>query len=265
MAQESSFRDIQISSKDIEVRKIGLQDLWQSLREGYDDFNAKPSFGVFLAIIYPMAALLVTLFLLSDKLLYLAFPMIAGLTLIGPAISVALFDMSRRRELGLDLDWRSAFDFVHSASFAPIMALSVVMAVLYIAWVYMAQFLYFDLFGAAPPASMSDFINYIVTTRRGAGLIFYGNALGFLFAFAALAISVVGFPLLLDKPATTITAISVSARAVMSNIFVMSVWGVVVVGLLAVGALLFLVGLAVVLPVLGHATWHLYRKLVLTS
>ena len=257
-----SFRDIQITSNEIEVRKIGVQDLWQSLKEGYEDFNAKPSFGVFLVVIYPLTAMLLTLFLLGDNPLYLAFPMVAGLTLVGPIISVALFEMSRHREQGLEVSWRSSFDFIHSASFAPIVALSIVMMLLYVAWIFMAQFLYFGRFGAQPPGTMAEFIDLLFTTQQGAGLIFYGNLLGFLFAFVALSISVVGFPLLLDRPTTSFTAISTSLRAVTTNLYVLAVWGVIVVVLLAAGSVLFLIGLAVVLPVLGHATWHLYRKLV---
>ena len=177
-------------------------------------------------------------------------------------VSVGLFEMSRRRERGLDVSWRSTFDFVHSASFAPILALSLVMMLLYVAWLFIAQFLYFGLFGEDPPVSASDFVTQLVTTRRGGGLIVYGILLGFIFAFTALAISVVAFPLLLDKPASAATAVAVSIRAVTSNLMVMAVWGVIVVVLLAAGAIVFLIGLAAVLPILGHATWHLYRKVV---
>lgn len=262
MAHETSFSDIQITSSDIGIRKIGVKDLWQSLKQGYDDFNARPSVGIFLILVYPLFALLLTLFLVGQDLHYLAFPMLAGFTLLGPVVSVGLCEMSRRRERGLDVSWRSAFDFVHSSSFAPIGALSIVMMLLYVAWLYMAQFIYVGLFGADPPASISDFVTQITSTRRGAALIVYGVGVGFIFAFTALAISVISFPLLLDKPATSITAVSTSIRAVTSNFVVMMVWGVLVVTLLAVGASLFLVGLAAVLPILGHATWHLYRKVV---
>ena len=123
MAYETSFRDIQVRSTEIGIRRIGLNDLRQALKEGYDDFNAMPTLGVFLTVLYPLFALLLTLSLIGKSLLYLAFPMVAGLTLIGPAVSVFLFELSRRRERGLDVRWRSAFDFVHSASFAPILAL----------------------------------------------------------------------------------------------------------------------------------------------
>src|SRR5438105_1501346 len=197
MALEKSFRDVQVRSSDIGTRTIGLKELWQALKEGYDDFNAIPTFGLFLTVLYPLFALLLTLFLVGENLLHLAFPMVAGFTLIGPVFSIALFEMSRRRERGLDVSWRSTFDFVHSASFAPILALSILMLSLYVAWLFVAQFLYFGLFGEDPPVSALDFATQLVTTRRGAALIVYGIPLGFVFAVTALAISVVAFPLLL--------------------------------------------------------------------
>ena len=263
MAQEKLFRDVQVRSSEIGIRKIGLNDLWQSLKKGYDDFSATPTVGVFLTVLlYLLFALFLTLSLVGKNLLHLAFPMVAGLTLIGPVVSVGLFEISRRRERGLDVSWRSTFDFVHSASFAPILALSVLMMLLYVAWLFTAQFLYFGVFGEDPPVSASDFVTQLVTTRRGAGLIWYGTLLGFLFALTALAISVVAFPLLLDRPASAATAIAVSIRAVASNLMVMAAWGIIVVVLLAAGAIVFLIGLAVILPILGHATWHLYRKVI---
>ena len=262
MAQEVSFRDVEVTSSEIGIRKIGVNDLWQALKEGFDDFKAKPSHAPFLIVIYPLFALLLTLFLVGDNLLHLAFPMVAGFTFLGPVVSVGLFEMSRRRERGLDVAWSSAFNFVHSSSFAPIVALSVAMLLLYVAWLFYAQLLYFGLFGAVPPESISDFVTQVLTTRRGGALIFYGNGVGFLFAVAALAISVVGFPLALDRPVTAITAASTSIKAVTSNSLMMAVWGLIVVVLLAAGAIMFLIGLAYVLPILGHATWHLYRKLV---
>jgi uncharacterized membrane protein len=262
MAQERTFGDVFVTADEIGIRRIQLRDLWQSLREGYDDFNARPSVGVFVVVIYPLFALLLTLFLLGERPLHLAFPVIAGLTLVGPVFSVGLFEMSRRRERGLDLGWRSAFQFVHSSRFAPILALSILMMLLYVAWLYMAHVLYTGLFGAQPPTSLGNFVTQLFTTRHGGALIFYGNAVGFVFAFTALAISVVGFPLLLDKPVSSVTAITASIRAVTANPAAMAVWGVTVVAFLAAGALLLLMGLAAVLPILGHSTWHLYRKLV---
>ena len=257
MAQEIFFTDVQVTGSE-----IGFNDLWQALQQGFDDFKAKPSHMPFLVLFYFLFALLLTLFLVGDNLPHLAFPMVAGFAFLGPIISVGLFEMSRRRERGLEAAGRSTFVIVHSSSFAPILALSVAMLLLFVAWLFMAQFIYFGLFGAVPPESVSDFINQLFTTRRGAALIFYGNGVGFLFAIAALSISVVGFPLALDRPVTAMTAASTSIKAVFSNSLVMAVWGLIVVVLLAAGAIVFLIGLVYILPILGHATWHLYRKLV---
>ena len=259
---ETLFDDIKVTSSEIGIRKIGVDDLWRSLKQGYEDFNAKPSFGIFLCVVYPLFALLLTLFVVGENLHHLVFPMLAGLTLLGPVVSVGLCAMSRRRERGLELSWRAAFDFVHSPSFAPIAALSVVMTLLYAAWLFMAQFIYTGLFGAHPPASFAAFATEVATTRHGQALIFYGLGVGAVFAFAALAISVFAFPLLLDKPTTSITAVGASIRGVTRNLAVMLLWGAIVVASLAVSASLLLVGLCAVLPILGHATWHLYRKVV---
>jgi len=262
MGYEKTFHHAPAASTDVGIRTISVRDLLQALQEGYDDFNTRPSFWAFLVVVYPLFALLLILLLRGESLMYLAFPMVAGFTLLGPVVSVALFEMSRRRELGLDLSWRSAFDFVHSRSFAPILALSVVMMLLYVGWLYMAQLIYLGLFGASPPESLAEFWTLLVTTREGAALAVYGLGVGFLFAFAAFALSVIAFPLLLDRQVSFLAAMATSIRSVMVNPFVMAVWAMIVVLLLAAGTAIFLIGLAAVLPILGHATWHLYKKVV---
>ena len=260
--EKPSFEDICLSADEIKIRKIRLKDLWQSLREGTNDYSAKPHSIPLLILFYSLFALLFTLFAFGQQLRYLAFPMVAGLTLIGPIIATAFFEMSRQRERGVELGWRDSFRFIHTSSFAPILALSLVMMLLYIAWLYMAELIYFGMFGSTLPVSVTDFINQLFSTRHGGGLIFYGNFVGFLFAFAAMAFSVIAFPLALDKPVTSSTAMSVSIKAFTSNFYVLAVWGIVVVAILTLGAALFLIGLAVALPILGHATWHVYRKII---
>lgn len=261
--REPSFEDLRLTASDITIRKIRLDDLWQSLREGYDDFGANPGSAIPLVVVfYALVALLFSWFSSGQEFRYLAFPIVAGFTLFGPMVAIVFFEMSRLRESGQAMDWGSAFRFIHTSSFAPLLALSLVMFVLYLGWLYMADMLYVGLFAENAPASLSEFVNELFSTRRGGALIVYGNALGFLFAFAAMAISVVSFALALDKPVTSPTALWVSIKAFTSNAYVLLVWGFVVVSLLAIGAALFLVGLAVVLPVLGHATWHLYEKIV---
>jgi uncharacterized membrane protein len=259
-SKEEVFEDICLNASEIQVRKITLQDLWLSLREGYEDYGTKPSSIPLLILFYALFALLFSLFAFGQDLRYLAFPMLAGFTLVGPIVAIAFFEMSRRREQGLEMRWRSTLRFIHTSSFAPILALSLLMTLLYLAWLYMAELIFFGLFETVP--TMSEFIYQLFNTRHGAALIFYGNFVGLLFAFFAMALSIVAFPLALDKPVTSFTAVSVSIRAFMSNTFVFTVWGLIVIALMTIGAALFLIGLSVTLPILGHATWHLYRKVI---
>ena len=261
--EEQAFRDICLHSDEIITRKITMQDLRQSLREGWQDYSEKPiSTFTLLILYYPLFAVIFVMTSMGQDLRYLIFPAVAGFTLIGPVIAIAFFEMSRQKENGLRMSWRKAFGFIHSYSFAPILGLSIVMTMLYAGWLYLAEALYFSLFADTPPASVADFFNQLVTTRHGWALIFYGNLIGFLFSFAAMAFSVIAFPLALDKPVTTLTAVAVSVKAFLDNVWVLGVWGFIVVLIMALGAALFFVGLAVALPILGHATWHLYKKIV---
>ncbi len=261
-----AFEDICLTPADIQIRRITLKDLWLSLRQGYEDFNAKPSsiplMIPLMILFYSLFALLFTLFAFGEELRYLAFPIVGGFTFIGPLAAMVFFEISRRRERGQSLRWRSAFRFIHTSSFAPILAMSILMMVLYIAWFYMAELIFFGTFGDTMPASVADFVVQLFSTRHGGALIFYGNFVGALFAFAAMAMSVIAFPLALDKPVTSITVITISVKAFISNVYVLGVWGFVVVVLLAVGSALFLIGLSITLPILGHVTWHLYRKII---
>lgn len=260
---EPLFDEIKLSAPEIQSRKIDIGDLKHCLRAGFDDFLARPTSIPFQIAFYFLIALTIVLFAADQNLRYLAFPMVAGFNLIGPIIAIAFFAMSRQREQGQPMRWSSAFSFIHTSSFAPILALSILMMLLYVAWLYMAEMIYFGLFADNMPTTVAAFVNELFSTRRGGALIFYGNVVGLLFACAAMAISIVAFPLALDKPVTSLTAVRVSVRVFADNLAVLCVWGLLVVACLALGAAFFLIGLAVALPVLGHATWHLYRRLIL--
>jgi uncharacterized membrane protein len=133
---------------------------------------------------------------------------------------------------------------------------------IFLVWIAVAQSIYVAYFGYKPAAAMSGFISQVLTTPEGWGLIVVGNFVGFLFAVLVLTISAISFPLLLDRDVGAATAVLTSVRVVLANPFPMAVWGLIVAVLLAIGSIPALLGLTIVLPVLGHATWHLYRKVV---
>jgi uncharacterized membrane protein len=244
------------------VRKIGLSDLGDALRLGWEDFNAIPTHAVVLCVIYPIIGLVVFRLVLGHSLLPLLFPLAAGFTLIGPFAALGLYELSRRRERAEEAAAWHAMHVLSAPSFGAILGLGTFLFVLFAIWIAAADAIYIATFGNAPAASIPDFATRVLTTPEGWSLIVIGCGVGFLFAVVALCVSVVSFPLMLDRHATAIDAIRTSLQAVMKNPIPMAAWGLIVAVLLAVGSLPFFVGLAVVLPVLGHATWHLYRKVV---
>jgi len=231
------------------------------LAKGFDDFKAMPTFALFLVIIYPIIGLILFRVVFESDLLPLAFPLIAGFTLIGPLAAIGLYQMSRLREQGLPISWE-AMKLHRTPSFGAIVTLGIVLTAIFFIWLVTAQAIYHLIFGSAVPASIADFARQVFTTSAGWTLIFVGCGVGFVFAAVVLTISVVSFPMLLDQNVDAATAVRTSVRAVFANPMTMAMWGLVVAGGLVIGALPFLVGLAIVLPVLGHSTWHLYRKVV---
>jgi uncharacterized membrane protein len=245
------------------VCSIAPRDLLDALAKGVDDFRAMPTHAVFLGLIYPIAGLAIARWTFGYDILPMLYPLLAGFALIGPFAAVGLYELSRRRELGLDTSWRHAFDILHSPSLWSIAALGALLLGIFGVWLAVAHALYVAHFGVdEQPVTLAELARRIFQTPEGLSLIRVGNGVGFLFALASFALSAVSFPLLLDRNVGMPTAIVTSVKAILRNPLTMALWGVIVALGLAVGALPFLFGLAVVMPILGHATWHLYRKVV---
>lgn len=249
-------------SPALTVRRITLADLRDSLAQGFEDFGAFRTDVVFLCIVYPLAGLVLARLAFHQDMLPLLFPLASGFALIGPVAAVGLYEMSRRREQGLAVTWGSAFGMVGSPSFGAILVLGLLLLVIFLLWLGAAQAIYLLTLGPEPPVSLSAFINNVFTTTAGWTMIIVGVGVGFLFAVVVLSISVVSFPLLLDRDVGLGRAIGTSLRAVMRNPGPMAIWGLIVAGGLSIGTIPLFLGLIIILPVLGHSTWHLYRKVV---
>src|ERR1051326_7773378 len=244
------------------VRKIGLADVRQALAEGIDDFSAMPTHVLFLGILYPLVGLLLAFLTFGYAVVPLLFPLVSGFALLGPFAAVGLYELSRRREQGLESSWTNAFDVVHSPSRDAILALGFLLMAIFLIWLGTAELLYRSVFGYTTPVSVTQFVHDVLATPTGWILIIAGNLVGFLFAVLVLIVSVVSFPLLLDREAGAAVAVLTSIRAVLVNTLPIAIWGLLIAVALVLGSLPFLLGLAVVVPVLAHASWHLYRRVV---
>ena len=262
MTNDKAIDDADVSPAQPIVHTIGPRDLRDALVKGISDFEAMPTHLIFLCAIYPILMLVIARLYAGYDVLPLVFPLIAGYTVIGPLIATGMYELSRRREQDLDIARAHAFEIIRLPSIGAIAKLSALLMLIYFVWLGAAWTIYEVSFGGAVPESILAFALDILTTPAGWTLIIVGCGTGFIIATVAFTLSVVSFPMLVDQDVSVATAVQTSIRAVLANPITMGMWAFIVVSALLIGSLPLFVGLSVVLPVLGHSTWHLYRKVV---
>jgi uncharacterized membrane protein len=249
--------------RDIPVRRISGHDLDAALREGFADFASKRGDLVFIGLIYPIVGFLVAMAAMNMSVWPMVFPLVAGISLLGPLVATGFYELAKRRESGMDSSWFHFLDVLKSKSREEIAIVGAVLIGLFVMWLAVAGMVHTAFFGnMIRQPSFNHFMQEVLTTPQGWGMIIVGNLIGLGFAFAVLALSVVSLPMLVDREVSAGTAIRTSLRAFSANKGVMIRWGLTVAVLLVLGSIPFFVGLAVVLPVLGYATWHLYTRLI---
>jgi uncharacterized membrane protein len=244
------------------VRKIAVADLWTALREGFGDLGVVREDVAFAALIYPIAGLLLADLLLNHNLVPLIFPLASGFAILGPVAAIGLYEISRRHEQARPVTLAHALGVFRSPAIGSIFALSLILVGVFVLWLGVAYGIYTATLGPAPPAPVGAFAREVFLTPAGWTMIAVGVGVGFLFAVLALALSVVSFPLLLDRDGGLGRAVATSVRAVTLNPVPMAVWGAVIAAGLLIGSLPALFGLIFVVPLFGHATWRLYRRLI---
>jgi uncharacterized membrane protein len=244
------------------VRRIRISDVRDALKQGFVDFEAYRTDVIFLGVVYVAVGLVLARFAFGMDLLPLLFPLASGFAIVGPFAAVGLYEMSRLREQGVEVKWTNAFDVFRAPAIGAISILGLALIATFLVWLTAAWGIYNATLGPEEPQSIGTFLNDVFFTSAGWTLIVVGVGVGFLFAVFAMCISVVSFPLLLDRDVGLDTAVRTSVRAVANNIVPMAVWGLIVAAALVIGSIPLFIGLVVVIPVLGHATWHLYRKLI---
>ena len=245
-----------------EIRRIGVADLNWALSEGWKDFLAKRGDLVVIGLLYPIVCLIAAVTTFNDPLLPPFFPLVAGLSIVGPAAASGFYELARRREEGRDASWWHFLDPLNGRSRLPLALLTGGLGVLMIGWLLVAYAIYAVTFGAHAPMRVGDLFGRLFTTQAGWALILLGNFAGLGFAMASLILSVVSFPMVVDTPVDAGLAVRTSLAAVRKNPREVFGWGLRVAALLLLGLIPAAIGLAVVLPWLGYATWHLYTRLV---
>ena len=245
-----------------EVRRIGADDVRWALAEGWQDFMAKRGDLIVIGLFYPLICLIAVFMTFNDPLLPLLFPLVAGLSIAGPAAASGFYELARRREEGRESNWGHFLDPLKGRSRTPLLILTAGLAALFVGWLLTAYAIYAVTFGVDAPLRVGDFLGRLFTTAEGWELIVLGNLAGLGFAIVTLVFAVVSFPMVVDKPVDAVTAVRTSLRAVRKNPREIASWGLRVAALLVLGLIPAAIGLAVVLPWLGYATWHLYTRLV---
>jgi uncharacterized membrane protein len=245
-----------------ETRVLMMEDLRHALRKGWDDLGAMRSDVMFACMLYPLMGAVLLGLATQGNLTHLLFPVLSGFALVGPVAALGLYELSRRREAGTEVSWGAMFDVLHSPRFPRILMLSFFNGVIFMAWLLLADAIHTLTLGSEPEASLGALVQEVLTTPAGWAMAVIGTAVGGLLAAAVLAVSVVSFPLLLDRDVSLPVAVMTSVQVARENPVVIAGWGLIVAGLLVLGTLPALIGLIVVLPLLGHATWHLYRAAV---
>jgi uncharacterized membrane protein len=262
MIEKSAVENIYAPSSLPAVRKITFADLRDALAKGWADFMHTPTHAFVLAVIYPVIGLFLFRLTFGYNLLPLLFPLAAGFALVGPFAALGFYEISRQRERGMDPSWWSIQNFVSHRLRGAILELGALLMVIFFGWILTANAIFENIFGEEPVTSLSAFVHQVFETPEGLTLIIAGNLIGFLFALLCFCVSVVSFPLLVDRDVSAPAAIVTSLKAIATNPLTMLAWAAFIVAALIVGSLPALLGLTIVLPVLGHASWHLYRRVV---
>ena len=244
------------------VNAIGFDAIVDALGEGMRDFRKAPRFGLFFGGVYALGGIFVLLTASALHMSYLSYPLAIAFGLIGPFVAVGLYEVSRRLENDEPLDWYGVLAVIWAQRRRELAWMAFVVLFVQIMWMYQVRLLLALFLGFQSFASFSAFVEVVVTTPEGLMFLLIGNIVGAALSIVLFSLTVVSFPMLLDREVDFITAMITSVRAVVTSPAPMIGWALIITVTMLLSMLPVFAGLLVTLPVLGHTTWHLYRKLV---
>jgi uncharacterized membrane protein len=247
--------------KKMAVLPITTVDILEILAAGLRDFRAAPLYGLGVASIYTVGGWILILLLVQFDLPYLVYPLAAGFAFIAPFVSTAFYAISRCLEQNEPLSWRGIAGAVVDSAKRDVRWMALVTGFSLFIWMDIAALLFFGFLGLNA-LSAQELLREIFTTPMGLIFLVIGNSVGAVIALAVFSYSATSFPMLFDRDIDFVTAMVTSVKLVLRNKVPMVLWCATIAGLVGLSLLSGLVGLFVVLPVLGHASWHLYRRAI---
>jgi uncharacterized membrane protein len=244
------------------VNTIGLADVRAAVMAGVKDFARAPLFGLFFGGVFALGGLLVVAFIARLDMHYMIYPLAIGFPLVGPFIAVGLYEVSRCLQEGRALTWSGVLTTVWRQKGREMSVMAFVTLFIMWMWMYQVRLLVAIFLGTKSFSSLEKFIEIVLNTPDGLQFLAVGHVVGAVLYAVFFSVTVVSIPLLLDRDVDFVTAMITSIKAVVTNPLVMMVWGLIVLALTVLALAPAFLGLLVVLPVLGHATWHLYQKVV---
>ena len=248
-------------TQPIEIRKIEIADVMDCIAKGVQDFVRAPRYGMFFGAIYAIGGLMMIWFAFAMDYPYLAYPLIMGFALFAPLGAAGTYEISRRLETGEPLSWPAVIGAVWSRAGKDLGWLALVSLFTFIVWLDLALFVFLTFYGAGIPSLPQLFAN-IFSTPYGMTFLLVGNALGAIIALIVFSITAFSPPLVVDRDVDFVTAMTASVRAVMANPRPMLAWAIVIGADLAIAFATLFVALLAIFPILGHTTWHLYRRVI---
>lgn len=241
-----------------EFERIGLGIIGKALKLAVVDMKRSAAYGFILSLPYVLGGIgFIWLTWFSEQSYWLVFAAF-GFPLMGPFAAVGLYEVSRRYELGLPMDWRAIFGVISRERSGQLPWLSAVVVVIFLFWFFLGHMIFALFLGLSTMTNVSSSYE-VYLTSNGLTMLTVGTAVGAVFAFITFAISVIGIPILLDREIDFVTALITSIQVVLANPFPMLVWAIVLAILTVLAMLPFFLGLFIGLPLLGHASWHFYR------
>lgn len=244
------------------VNRIGIGDIFEVLSKGLSDFARAPLFGLFFGGVYALGGIVIALSLTVWDIPWMIYPVAIGFPLVGPFIAVGLYEVSRRLQAGKPLNWSDILGVVWLQRQRELAWMAFVMLFVFWVWMYQVRLLVAIILSRSSFSTLDRFIEVVFTTPQGWTFLAVGHVVGAALALVLFSLTVVSIPLLLDRESDFVTAMITSVKTVSTNPVPMLAWGVFVTFAVIVSSIPVFLGLIVTLPVLGHATWHLYRKVV---